>query len=261
MNRTIVDVQQRLNPRNSITLAGGYTFVHFTRNTGGLLLDSRQVSGQAGFNHILSRRNSVATVYGYQAFHFPGINAGSFQTHMVHFVFGHQVSGRMDLTLGAGPQVSELHSPVFGNSTRLSASARASLRYRFPKVSVGLSYDRFDSSGSGLVAGATSDVVRGTLSRPLSARWHFLTNGGYTHNNRLLDSTSGVNTKSFNSWYGGARLSRLFSRTLSGFVFYHFNELDLGNSFCGVSVQCDHLSTRHVVGLGVSWQPHPIRLD
>ncbi len=261
MNRTIVDMQQRLDPRNSITLAGGYTFVHFTRNTGGQLIDSRQITGQVGFNHLLSRRNSVAAVYGYQAFRFPGINAGSFQTHVVHLVFGHQISGRMDLSLGAGPQVSELHSSLFGNSTRLSASARATLRYRFPRTTVSISYNRFDTGGSGLFAGASSDIVRGSISRPLSARWQAMGDVGFTHNDRLLQSTSGVNSSSFNSVYAGGRLSRRLTRTLDGFVFYHFHDVDLSTDFCGTSGPCNHMSSRHVVGIGLSWQPHPIRLD
>jgi hypothetical protein len=261
MNRSIVDVTQNLSPRSSVTMAGGYTRVHFTRNTGGLLVDSQQVSGQAGYNHLLSRRNSVAVLYGYQNFHFPGIATGSFQSHLVHFVFGHQISGRMDLTLGAGPQFSQLHSALFGNNTRVAASARATLRYRFPRTSVSLSYNRFDTSGSGLFAGATSDIVRASFSRPISLRWNVMGDIGFSHNDRLLQSTSGVNTRSFNSVYAGGRLSRSLTRTLNGFLFYNFHDLDLGTDFCGTSTQCNHASSRHVVGIGLAWQPHPVRLD
>jgi hypothetical protein len=261
INRTIIDVQQRLDPRNTVTLAGGYTLIHFTRSTGGLLVDSRQVSAQAGFNHILSRRNTLAAVYGYQNFRFPGIDAGNFQTHVVQLVFGHQVSGRMDLSLGAGPQISELHSTLAGNSTRVSGSARATLRYRFPKTSLSISYHRFDTGGSGLVAGATSDIVRGTISRPLSRRWQAGVDTGFTHNLRKLQSTSGVNANTFNSVFAGGRLTRNLSRSLDASVFYHFNELDLSRDFCGTSTQCNHISSRHAVGISLTWQPHPIRLD
>lgn len=261
MNRAIVDVQQNLNPRNSATFAGGYTLVHFTQNTGGLLVDSRQASGQVGFNHVLNRRNSVAAVYGYQSFRFPGVGAGTFNTHLVNLVYGHQISGRLDLILGAGPQFSQLHSTLFGNRNRLAVSARATLRYRFPRTSVSMSFDRYDTGGSGLFAGATSDIVRGTIARPLSARWQFMGDLGFSHNDRLLQSTSGVNSRSFNSLYSGARLSRTLTRTLNGFVFYHFNALDLGADFCGTSGQCNHSSGRHIIGVGLSWEPHPIRLD
>jgi hypothetical protein len=261
MNRSIVDLTQNLSPRTSITLAGGYTLVHFTQNTNGLLLDSRQISGQAGYNHLLSRRNSIAVVYGYQSFRFPGIGAGTFDTHLAHLVFGHQVSGRMELILGAGPQVSQLHSPTLGNNNRVAVSARATLRYRFPRTSVSLSYNRFDTAGSGLFAGASSDFVRASLSRPLSARWQAMADVGFSHNDRLLQSTAGINSRSFNSLYAGGRLSRTLTRTLNGFLFYNFHDLDLGTDFCGTATQCNHVSSRHVVGIGLLWQPRPIRLD
>jgi hypothetical protein len=232
------------------------------RNTGGLLLDSRQVTAQAGYNHVLSRRNTVALVYGFQGFRFPVLGSGSLQSHVVHFLFGHQISGRMSLLLGAGPQLTTFSNPALaGQDRRTSVSARVSLRYRFPKTSVALSYNRFDSSGSGFFAGATSDVVRFTASRPITRKWDALLDAGYSHHERLQNITSGVPASSFDAGYGGVRFGRYLTRTLKAFVFYHFNELAFGSGFCGTTTPCDDFSTRHVAGVGLSWQPKAIRID
>src|SRR5437868_3809606 len=258
MNLSLLDIQQSLSPRASLTLAGGYHLTHFTQSTGGLLLDNRQITGQAGYNYALSRRNSLAVVYGYQHFHFPTIGGGGFETHVVNFVFGHQISGRMDLQLGAGPQVTRLSSPVTGSSTKISASARASFRYRFPKTSMSINYTRLDSAGSGFFAGAERDVVRLTMNRPFGRRWEGSADIGFSHNRRLQIQNVGVNAKSYNDLYAGARVNRILTRTINGFLFYQFNDLNFSSSVCGPGGVCNHLSTRNVIGLGLSWQPHPI---
>jgi hypothetical protein len=261
MNLSVLDIQQSLSPRASLTLAGGYNLVHFTRSTGGLLLDNRQITGQAGYNYTLSRRNSLAIAYGYQHFHFPTIGGGGFETHVVHFLFGHQISGRMDLQVGAGPQVTRLSSPATGSSTRISASARVSLRYRFPRTSLSLNYLRLDSAGSGFFAGAESDVVRLTLTRPFGRRWEASTDSGFSHNKRLQVQNVGVNARSYNDVYAGVRVNRILTRTINAFGFYQFNDLNFSSNVCGPGGICNHLATRSVIGLGLSWQPHPIRID
>jgi hypothetical protein len=46
-------------------------------------------------------------------------------------------------------------------------------------------------------------------------------------------------------------------------VFYQFHELWFDRGFCGgaSSSPCNHISSRHVAGVGLSWHPHAIRLD
>ena len=261
MNLTIMDVQQSLSPRATMTLSGGYNLIHYTQNTGGLLVDSRQVTAQAGYNYALSRRNSLAVAYGFQEFHFPTIGGGGFETHVVHVLFGHQISGRLDLLLGAGPQYTILSSPFTGSTKRLSASARASIRYRFPRSSVSLSYYRYNSACSGFLAGAESDVVRLTVTRPFGHRWNASADTGFSHNRRLQTVSAGVNTASLNDYYAGARVNRLLTRSTNAFLFYQFNDLNFGSSFCGPGGVCNHLSTRNVIGLGLAWTPRPMRID
>jgi hypothetical protein len=265
-NLSVVEVMDSLSPRSAVTLSGGFRWLHFTNNPGDLLLDSQQTTAQVGYNYQINRRNKVAIVYGFQHMLFPVAGAGSFESHVAHFVYGHQISGRMDLTLAAGPQLTEFHSVLQGNSSRLSASGRASLRYKFPRTVVSLSYDHFNTAGSGFFAGAESDIARAGLFRPIARRWEFSSDAGYSHNRRLLAisrNTIAGNATSYQDGFAGARLSRLFSRTIRGFVFYQFHELWFDRGFCGgaSSGSCNHISSRHVAGVGLSWHPHAIRLD
>jgi len=260
-NTALADITESLSPRSSVTLAGSYGLVHFnSSNTG--LINSRQVAAQAGYNYQFNRANQVALVYGYQNFRYPNVTAGDFQTHLFHVLYGHRISGRMDLVFGGGPQITEIHSPVSGNSNRISASGRASLRYRFQVWSTSLSYSRYNSSGSGFFAGATSDLVRLTASRTVGRLYDLSTDVGYTRNSRILPTVVNVPGATYNYWYGGGAVHRQFGRDFDGFVSYQFNRLGFDKTFCTVGVNnCSSNSQRHVVIIGLDWHPRPIRLD
>jgi hypothetical protein len=262
-NVSIIDLQNSLSPRSAFTLAGGYAFSHFT-HAGSGLIDSRLVTARVGYNYALSRRNTVAVTYGFQDFMFPSGIGDRFNAHTVQLLFGHQISGRMDLILGGGPQFILLESgnPRVGKQTRISGSARASLRYRFRKAAITMGYDRYESPGSGLLAGATSDVGRFAYMRPITRRLQFMTDVGYSHNSRLQLSPAGIDSGSFDYGYVGTRLTHAFSRTWNGFLMYQFNNLHLSNSICPANQSvCGSVSDRHLIGLGVSWHPRAIRLD
>lgn len=260
-NLGIIDIAQSINPRSSLTLAGGFNLVHFTKASGGLLIDSQQATGQAGYNYRLNRRNQIALVYGYQHFHFPTVGGASFETHVAQFLYGHQITGRMSLLLGAGPQVTRFHNPVTGTTTQISASARASLRYKFPRTTVALMYSRHNSAASGFFAGAITDVVSFNVTRPISRRWTFNGDVGFSRSRRLQTITQGVNANSFDSGYAGARLNHIFNRNFQGFVLYQFSDLFFDKTFCGTAGSCNRTSTRQLVGVGLTWHPRPIRLD
>ena len=179
-NVALVDLSESLSPRTSVTLAGSYGLVHYTDNTLGFI-NSRQVSAQAGFDYQLNRKDQVGVSYGFQAFRYPSSIGSDFNTHVVHVLYGHRISGRMDLVLGVGPQLTLINNALTGSTSRLSVSGDASLRYRFPTTSVGLFYNHYNSSGSGFFTGATSDVARVSVSRPFSRLWTATADVGFTH--------------------------------------------------------------------------------
>jgi hypothetical protein len=261
INSAVVDMTESLTPRSSVTLAGGYGLVHFTGSNPGGLINSRQVSAQAGYDYQLNRKDQIALIYGFQDFHYPTVAGSSFLSHMTHVLYGHRISGRMSLLLGGGPQLTMINSPVFGSARRLSVSGRASLRYRFPRASVGVSYDRLNTNGSGFFLGASSDVLRFQVSRSLSRLWDVNGNVGYSRNSHLLPAVTGVVAQTYNYIYAGGAAHRQLGRYFGLFFSYQFNDLAFDKSFCTTSGPCGNSSQRHVASVGVDWHPRPIRLD
>src|SRR5581483_4345420 len=261
-NVIIVDVVQALSPRSSVTAAGSYGLVHFT-NSGTGLINSRQVSAQAGYNYQISRKDQIGVVYGYQNFRYPSSASSDFTTDVFNVLYGHRISGRLDLILGGGPQITNISNPLFGSFRRISFTARGELRYRFPKAFLSLFYDRYNTSGSGLFTGATSDVARVTYSRPIHRVWNTIADVGYSRNSRIAPSSIGVSAQSYAYVYAGGSVGRNLGRYFGVFASYQFNRLGFDQSFCAPSgnSSCNRTSQRHEAAIGITWHPTPIRLD
>jgi hypothetical protein len=302
LNVSLAELSENLNPKSAVTATAGYAFTHFFENdvSGSSFIGSSQVSAQGGYNRILTPHTQIAAVYGYQGFDF-SITGAAFHTHVVQGMYGHRISGRMDLLLGAGPQLTLTdtqtqvcsdptipppYCEVFGDTLqpatirnrRLGVAAQARLRYRISKNSFTLQYERFQTSGAGLFAGAQTNLVRFGIEHPLSRVWSLSTDLGYSHNDRLQPLTpqqiqgcsSSQNSqnacpandaRTYNNGFAGAAVHRYFGRQWHGFVSYQFNELAFDHSFCVPGSPCDRISNRQIVTLGLDWTPRPIRID
>lgn len=304
MNLSLVDVVENLTPKSSVTLTGGYGFVHFMGNAVDLssgnqasaqFLGSSQVSAQAGYDRILGPHDQAALMYGYQGFNF-SVSGLAFHSHVVQLMWGHRISGRMDFLIAAGPQITRLSTacplgdvspactflPATGlesgevASTRLSVAGRATLRYKFPKTALSVSFERYTTSGSGFLPGAQSNIGRLSIKRPLGRVWGAFSDLGYARNGRVqtlsptqlqacsLSNTNcpGIIAKTYSYGFAGLGVHRMFGRNFQAFATYQFNYLSLDSSFCGVGVSaCNRISQRHVGTIGIDWIPRPKRLD
>ncbi len=264
-NLAIVDLNQSLTKRSAITLAGGYGLIHFTDDAAGFI-NSNQITAQVGYDYQVTRKTQIALVYGFQQFQYPNIPGSSFITHVGTFMYSHRLSGRMDLTLGAGPQVTVINnSALFGGSSqRITATATASLRYRFPRTSLALSYDRYNTSGSGFFLGATSDIVRFSVSRPLTRVWTGTADIGYSRNEQIEPGlVSGLipsSTTSFQYVYAGAVAQRPLGHYFDFFLSFQFDDQLFDSTVC-VAVPCNIKAQRYVGTIGLNWHSRPFRLD
>jgi hypothetical protein len=272
-NVALADVQQDLSPKSAITAAGGYAFTHFSGTdiiTHLPYLNSSQISAQSGYNRLLSAKTQIALMYGYQGFNFSTLGT-AFHSHIIQAMYGHRISGRMDFLVGAGPQLTHIGvcpvpdvQPCPGPETpdfRIGVAGRARLRYKFPRTSMDLSYERFQTTGSGIFAGAQTDVGRLTADRPLTRVWSAFGDIGYSRNHRLQSTSSAVNANKYDYGFVGVGLHRAFGRNFRGFVSYQFNELSLDRSFCGTSSSCSRIANRQVGTIGLDWTPRPMRID
>jgi hypothetical protein len=261
-NTAIVDVVQNLSPRSAVTVAAGYGFVDFLNNPTGAI-NSDQYTARAGYNYSLTRRDKIAVSYGFQSFRFPGNGVQNFDSHYVQFLWGHQISGRMHMALGAGPRFDRFKSASATQTSRTSYNVFASLQYRFPRTSMSINYNHYDNAGSGFFLGAETDVVRVTLNRPITRVWQGVADAGYSHQRNLRNNALvGVNAQTHDFGFAGFGVRRPLGRDFGLSIHYQFSEQAFDNSVCGApSTTCSRISSRHVAGISLDWHPRPIRLD
>jgi hypothetical protein len=287
-NVSIADVSENLTPKSAVTAAGGYAVTHFYGTEpnpvpGGAaisLLNNTQISAQGGYDRILSPRTQVAIVYGYQGFDFASFTT-SFHSHVILAMYGHRITGRMDFLIGAGPQITDTTLGGTYSDRRLGGAGRARLRYLFSRTSLDLNYQRFETSGSGLFAGAQTDLATLSVEHRLTRVWNVFSDLGYSRNSRLLQLSNGqlatcnlpgennpklqpcpgVNANTYTYGFIGGGVHRSFGHDFHGFLSYQFNQLAFDNSYCGGLPECNRIGNRSVGTIGLDWTPRPIRID
>ena len=178
LNVSLADISQSLTPKSSLTVAGGYAFTHFYGSdptTGSPYLNSSQVSAQVGYNRILTSHTQIALVYGYQGFDFNTFGT-AFHSHVIQGMYGHRISGRMDLLLGAGPQITFISSActifdVLGGDPHCGIAKAASQPVPFPIPSSGWRRKHGSATNlrrrrSTLLINVSKRVDRGSLREP-----------------------------------------------------------------------------------------------
>src|SRR5215470_9201316 len=274
-NMSVVDITQAFSPRNSMTLAGGYGINDFLDNQAGYV-DSHQYMAQVGFNRKLTRQDQIAIMYEYQDFTLPRQGSGFFEANSIQALYGHRISGRLDLQLGGGPEwihrffVSftklpggTLVTPV--SDTFLSGSGRAILTYYYSsRTNMNLTYSRSANAGSGLLAGANTDAIRLALSHQLTRRWSTTLDSGYSYSKRILSSSTAQagNSSAYRYWYAGGALRYQLSRHVGTFANYQYDAIGFASGICsGSPASCAASYGRHVGLIGLDWTPNPIRLE
>jgi len=257
-NTSTVAVAQTLTPRSSASVGGGYSITNYLGNNNDEgLFNSRQVSAQAGYNYRITRKDAIGAVYGYQVFEYPTSNFGNVVSNSVQLTYQHRVTGRMDLTLGVGPELISLSSGI-GSQHQITATILASLSYRQKKSSLSASYNRLMTAGSGYYAGGISDIATFSFNRNISRSWSAIVNGGYTKVSGIGLTAAEILGSSYQYWFAGVAVNKRLGRSLTAFASYQFN---YENFACDDSTGCAPAVRPQIALIGFSWSMRPVRLE
>ncbi len=254
----MLDAVQALSPVSAVTVAGGFSNAHFY-DPSKSLINSDQVTVQAGYSHVLSRHDQIGLIYGFQLFQFPQDTGGQIYNHIVNVRWSHTITRRLSLIAGAGPQYTDLQQG--GYLTNWSLSARVQLRYKFSHSSVVGSYEKYTSSGSGFFAGADTQAARLGFTRSLGRTWDVYGDLSYSHNTKLQPANLGAaNASSYDEGSAGAVFRKHLGRSYDFFAAYRFSEVAF-NVPVFLSGTGGRISQRHIGTIGVEWHPKPTRIE
>lgn len=282
-NLADIDITQAFSPRTSVTLSGGYAIGHYLDKSSSPfpLFDSQQLTAQAGYNYQLNARDQIGVSYAFGQFHFPQSNGiGSIKSQTWSLLYGHRISGRLNLVIGGGPELITIHTPEFTipvqgfpgvflqfparTTSSISGSGTATLDYTVSaRSAISLNYLRAVSGGSGYFPGAKSDVVSGSLSHLFARRWTTTTSVGYSRSSNLQSGTplGGVNATSYNYWFAGTSIRRQIGRHFNAFISYQYDSFAFASCTTAGGLSCGQQARQHNGVIGIEWHPDPLRLD
>jgi hypothetical protein len=222
MNNLSVNVERQLTNRTSLTGTGNYGILNFLGDDP-QGLNSTQVGGSGGFNHLLNRRSSFGVNVQYSTF-FYSLNPTSFDTYGLSVQYTRQLSKTISLQASAGPQwVSSFQAvpvatgiPTVGVAVPASLGVQTSVGLTIARkvVNFGVSYSHGVNNGSGLQTGAISDSASGSASRSYGRMWATSASLSYARTSGLVDNSLSSTV------FGGVQVNRRLTNTLSGFMSY-----------------------------------------
>jgi hypothetical protein len=258
-NAAVAQTTYALGYRSSLSFVGSYSQLHFLD---GGLQDSNSASFRGGYNYLLSPKNSMSIWYGFNRLRLSNLPQGM-DDHEVLASFARRITGRLAFQVGAGPDVQIFRAPLAGPGTVVTWAVSAGLlggqQFRFRHMEAGLNYSHFLTGGSGVLAGAQTDMVSGQLSRGFG-RWAATATVGYSRNQALRQTLVNADRISPQGWFAGAQASRHFARY--GRLFFAYN----ASNQSGIAAICSFAACRtngltQAISVGYNWSLRPIILE
>jgi hypothetical protein len=252
-NDAMAQTTYALGYRSSLSFFGTYGTLHFLDSG---FQNSSSVNGGAGYNYLLSPLNSMSVSYGFTKFMFSNLPFGA-DSHSIQLSFARRITGRLSFQIGAGPDVQVYRSPLAGPGTILTWALNTGLSYRLRNWQTGFGYTHSLSGGSGVLAGAETDMFSGHLGRTFGS-WQGGLTAGYSRNHSLRQTS--IDSVMPQGWFAGAQMSRQFVSFGSLFVSYNVSRQSGLAAVCSVP-GCATNQVTQTVSVGYNWGFRPIVLE
>jgi hypothetical protein len=262
-NSFIAEDDIHLTSKSSLTFVGGYSLLHYFDNA---LLDFGDIIFQGGYNHTLTREDTIAVFYRFSGYRYSNFNQ-SINDNSVQVSYGRRVTGRLAFRVAGGPDVASFAVPITSgaggtttnSTTQFYFTLNTSLNYQLKRTNLGLAYNHGLSGGSGVLAGSKLDTVSGSVTRQLSRSFSGVWNLGYARNEGRLvaGGTAAPTTQTFDYWFTGVHIGHPLGRTINLFLYYELQYQNSNSAFC-LGTTCNTSYVRNQISFGLGWRKQPI---
>lgn len=255
-NTIIGQATVQLSPRWSLTGAGSFGILRFVDEG---FVESDNSAVRVGLNYMLNARDTLGFSYSSNMIRFS--TDADINSHMLQFLYGRRITGRLALRVGAGPSFLRSDDPLAGKERRASWNASSFLTYSLGQSTYGFGYTYQTTNGSGVQVGAQTHALHFMGARQISRLWTLSGNAGYAHNSGLLALNSGNLHRSFNTWFAGADLGRPLGRYSRLSFRYQVTRQTV--SCPPTALSCVGQGLRHQFGVNIDFsrQFNPIELN
>jgi len=264
-----VELDTKLTPRTSLTLVGGYSLLHYFDDN---LSNFGDATFQAGYNYQLTRKDTIAVSYNFSAFRYSNVDQ-SLNLNTVQGSYARRITGKLAFQISAGPQFASSTFPITSSTTSTASGTTSTsqlywtlntaLQYQLRHSAINASYNHGVTGGSGVLAGAETDVVTGGFNSQVSRTFNAGFTAGYSRN-KGFSPTSGSSgasgtsdAQSFSYWFAGVNVAHPIGRSLDIFANYQLQYQNSSTSGC-VGNACSTNITRNQIMFGLNLHKQPI---
>ena len=240
---------RKINASWAVNGSASWQILHFFGDEG---INSSSETGSVGPTYRIDARSSASAnvTYSYINDSFLG-NSYPFETEGISLQYQRQVSRFFSFAVTAGPQ------RTFGSGTTsalipssITAVGNASVTYARRRTNVSISYARATNSGSGVVFGALTDSIVGSVRQQFSRNWQGALTASYSQST-TLGNIAGAN-ESFRGTYGGGQVSRRLGRLFSGY--FSYTAVTQNDNYPGATHTAFNGLTQ-ILAVGVTYSP------
>jgi hypothetical protein len=261
-NAFAVELDTKLTSRTSLTFVGGYSVLHYFDDN---FLNYGDASFQVGYNYLVSRKDTVALSYNFSAFRYSNVDQ-SLNLNTIQGSYARRITGRLAFQIAAGPQFLSSRFPITSSTSSTTSATTSSsqlywalntaLQYQLRRAQISATYNHGVTGGSGVLAGAETDVASGSFNQQVSRTFNVGLTAGYSRN-RGIAGSAGSEAQTFSYWFSGVNMTHPFGRSLDMFMNYQFQYQDTSMSGC-VGSACSTNIIRHQFMFGVNLHKQPI---
>ena len=245
MNTVLGEAEYSFSRRSAFTFSGSYGILDFP---GAGYISSDDINAQAGYDYLLDPKDSIAIMANYGKIDYTGSPISTVD-YGAAFSFGRKITGRLAFQAGGGPELIRDTGTAGGNFQNWTWSVNSALTYQFRRSGFSLAFMRGLTNGSGVLYGATSYTVSGSLHHQFTRFWSGSVNGGYAFNRSL--APVGTPTVSFNTWFIGANIGRQLGRHAS--ISFNYGLLKQYNAVVCPVTSCGGTGFQQTGGMTVNW--------
>jgi hypothetical protein len=242
-------ISRTVNKSLSINGSASWQILHFLNNAG---IDSSMASGSVGPTYRINGRSSASAefIYSYTNNTYAG-KSYPFESEGVTLQYQRQLTRFLTMNVAAGPQ------RTFGSGasatlipSQITPVASASLTYSRRTTTASVSYSRATNAGSGVLYGALTNTIGGTVREQFSRNWQGALTASYSQSKSLAE-IAGVD-EDYHSTYGGGQISRRLSRSFSAYFSYTAVTQNQNNV---VVVQPAYSGLSQTFSVGITYSP------
>jgi hypothetical protein len=253
---------------NSTSISGGaaWGILHFIDGSDGS--DSSRISSQLSVNHHLDARDTISVSGVYSVYDYGATeNYLTFETKGVNASYSRLLSRTLAMSVSAGPEWVDSNNPA-QIPARVITAGNAGLSYSHGLTNASLTYSRGINNGSGVLAGALSNSVIGTISHAYGRDWLVSVSGAYIQTSGLENVTttepgsgeivfSAPEYEEFWTVFGTVQVTHKLGRRSSWYASYTNQHQTFSNTFNGTNA---FYGTSQIIGIGITYSPRSTRL-